>query len=81
MTPLAIILQAQLSLHIARASWWQAHAHTPANLARTVYKGGSDGELLGRDELIDRAMSIADSHLHNAQKTLEALNEELSPSP
>ncbi len=68
------ILIQSINLSIARANWWTAYANTPANLNRTVHKGGYDGPLLTKDELIDNAMVTANTHLKNAQDSLEKLN-------
>lgn len=71
-SPLSTILQAQISLSIARAAWWTAYANTPGNLARgTTYGGGTP---LTRDQLIDDAMNTAHNHLRNAQEALDKLN-------
>jgi hypothetical protein len=69
------ILRAQFQLSLARAAYWTAFATTPANLARDVRQGGSDGPRLTRDQLIDSAMQTAANHLSNAQQTLDAMNE------
>lgn len=70
-------LQAQIALSIARANWWTAYANTPANLARMVSRGGSHSDkhpYLMAHELIDNAMTTADTHLRNAQESLDQLN-------
>ncbi len=68
----AAILQSQIALSIARANWWTAYAHTPANKGRIVTDG------IGRrhtpDDLIGDAMTTANNHLAGAQKCLEQLN-------
>lgn len=69
-------LQAQIVLHIARANWWTVYANTPANLARMIKRGGACDHhpYLMAHELIDDAMNTANTHLKNAQETLDQLN-------
>jgi hypothetical protein len=74
--------QAHIALCIARAQWWTAYANTPANLARVVHYGGATPEYQGaqltRDELIDSAMNVANTHLRNAQEALDNLTNDPS---
>lgn len=71
MTPRLSILNAQLQLHLARAQWWTVYANTPGNLGRIVTDGG--GMRYRECDLIADAMGIAETHLHNAQETIEAM--------
>ena len=78
MNPSIVVLQAQIQLSFARAAYWTAFAHTPANLAREVYHGGTvttPRHRFTKDELIDDAMATASTHLIRAQEALDVLVE------
>ncbi len=74
-------LTSAIAVSLARAAYWTAYAHTPANMARTVVNpyriksGPFESPMwLSKDALIDDAMNTANTHLTRAQELLDQLN-------
>ena len=69
------VLISQINLSIARSNWWIAYSNTSANKARRVNCGHyMSDEYLCESELVNDAITTANTHLQNAQETLNQLN-------
>jgi len=73
------VIQAEISISLAQASYWTAYAMTPNNLKREVKVGYSSlyghEEFLTEEQLIEDAFSTAERHIKHAEELAQSLHE------